>query len=560
MRIPAALCLSAFLLVAASPAFAGLEEGLAAFQRKDWTAAARELQPLADKGISSAQAHLGHMLFYGLGMERNDAEALKLLRAAADSGDPMAQNALGNAYFLGRAVPKDPTQALVWFGRAAAQDYPQSNHALGEIHFNGLGVGKDEAKGIEYYRFAAGKGLAVSQEKLADLSWNGRAMPADKSKALEYAHPAAAANRPIAQFILGVALATGTATGKNPVEAAGWFRRAADQGHPQSQHNLGVMYANGAGIAKNPVEAYFWMALAAQRAPASLKATYDKDRDTAAAKLSPSEQDQVRRRLAGWQPVQPGASSGSGGASPPHPVATAPASPQSQPPATRSDPITAPPETSSKKVRTSTGSGIIVSRDGMVLTNAHVVEQCRTITVKPAEGPPIIASLAAKDAGNDMALLKTSIRGGDIARFREDRPLRSGDEVVVVGFPLSSLLSREANVTSGVISAMAGLHGDTRHYQITAPVQKGNSGGPLVDTSGNVIGIVTSKLNAMKIAGQFGDLPQNINFAIKSDLARKFLGTYSVAYETSAAQAQLSAADVGERIKRVTVFIECKVN
>jgi S1-C subfamily serine protease len=196
----------------------------------------------------------------------------------------------------------------------------------------------------------------------------------------------------------------------------------------------------------------------------------------------------------------------------------------------------------------------------MVLTNAHVIEQCRTISIKAADGPALVASLAAKDAGNDLALLRTSLRGSDIARFREDRPLRSGDDVVVVGYPLSSLLSREANVTSGVISAMAGIHGDVRHYQITAPVQKGNSGGPLVDTSGNVIGIVSSKLNAMKIAGQTGDLPQNINFAIKSELARKFLESYSVTYATGQANAPMSAADVGERIKRVTVFIECKLN
>jgi TPR repeat protein len=556
MRIRSALWLSAFLL-AAMPANAGLEEGLAAYQRKDWPAAARELRPMADKGISAAQARMGHLLFYGLGVERNDVEALKLLNAAASAGDPMAQNALGNAYFFGRAVPKDPTQALVWYGRAAAQDHPESNHALGEIHFNGLGVGKDEAKGIEYYRLAAEKGLPVSLEKLADLSWNGRAMPADRAKALEYARRAAEANRPLAQFILGVALATGTATDKKPDEAVRWFRRAADQGHPQSQHNLGVMYSSGAGISRSPVEAYFWMALAAQRAPANLKVNYEKDRDAAAAKLTQPEQDQVRKRLATWLPLQPGS---------PAPSSTQPpqaANAQPAPaPGGQSGPstITVPPETMPQKARTSTGSGIIVSRDGMVLTNAHVVEQCRTITIKPAEGAPVLASLAGKDAGNDLALLKTSMRGSDIAKFREDRPLRSGDEVVVVGFPLSSLLSREANVTAGVISAMAGLHGDTRHYQITAPVQKGNSGGPLVDVSGNVIGIVTSKLNAMKIAGQYGDLPQNINFAIKSDLARKFLENYSVAYETAPAKVQMSSADVGERIKRVTVFIECKVN
>ena len=106
---------------------------------------------------------------------------------------------------------------------------------------------------------------------------------------------------------------------------------------------------------------------------------------------------------------------------------------------------------------------------------------------------------------------------------------------------------------------MNGMRGDPRHYQITAPVQKGNSGGPLIDMGGNIVGIVTSKLNAMKIADKTGDLPQNINFAIKADLARSYLDSNGITYQTAPSTTQLSVADVGERIKRVTVFIECRI-
>ncbi|TAN59505.1 MAG: trypsin-like serine protease [Magnetospirillum sp.] len=553
MRIRPLLALATVLVISA-PAFAGLEEGLAAYQRQDWIAAAKEFRPLAAQGNHAAEARLGQMLFQGLGGMRDDVEALKLLNSAGNAGDPLAQHTLGNAYFLGRAVPKDPTMALVWYGRAAAQNFGDSLHALGEIHFNGLGVGKDEAKGVEFFRAAADKGVPASFEKLAELSWNGRAMPTDRAKAVGYARRAAEAKRPVAQFILGVALLTGDGVAKDPAEAVAWFRRAADQGYAQAQHNLGVTYVTGTGTAKNMAEGYFWLAVGAERAPANLKASYEKERDAVGTKLPPAELEQVRARIAAWKPFP----SGVAVTVAPRPAAAA--APQTA--AAPSGPIANPlqPEQVQPGQRTSAGSGFLVSRDGLVLTNAHVIEQCRTITIKPAEGPTQVASLAAKDAGNDLALLKTSLRSSDIARFREDRPLRSGDEVVVVGYPLSSLLSREANVTAGVISAMAGIHGDTRHYQITAPVQKGNSGGPLVDTSGNVIGIVSSKLNAMKIAGQTGDLPQNINFAVKSELARKFMDTYSVAYETAPANAQMSSADVGERIKRVTVFVECKVN
>jgi S1-C subfamily serine protease len=471
----------------------------------------------------------------------------------------VAQHFLGNAYFFGRAVPKQPATALVWYGRAADQDHPESIHALGEIHFNGLGVGKDEVKGVEYYRRAADRNVPASQEKLAELSWNGRAMPTDRVKAVEYARKAAQARRPGAQFLLGVALLTGEGVEKNPTEAVSWFRRAADQGHPQSQHNLGITLISGTGVAKNMSDGYFWLALSAERAPANLKAAYEKDRDNIGAKLTPAEVAQLRARVAAWKPVQTGNAPAVAALQPNTPT---PITAQPKPPPGQSGPATviAPPEGSTQRSATSTGTGFLVSRDGTILTNAHVVEQCRTITVKPAEGPALVAAITAKDSGDDMALLKTSLRLNETARFREDKPMRSGDDVVVIGFPLSSLLSREANVTAGVISAMAGLHGDVRHYQITAPVQKGNSGGPLVDASGNIIGIVSSKLNAMKIAGQTGDIPQNVNFAIKSDLARKFMDRYSVSYETAPAGPVLSAADIGERIKRVTVFIQCKVN
>lgn len=549
-KLPTLALATLLAMGTAAPALAGYDEGLAAYQRRDWAAAIRDFRPLAAEGNAPAQARLGHMLFEGLGGQKDDVEAMRLLNAAAAAGEPLAQHWLGSAYFMGRAVPKDITQALIWFGRAADKGQPESLHAMGEIHFNGLGVNKDEGRGVEYYRRAAEKNWPASLERLASLSWDGRAMPTDKAKALDYARPAAEAGRPVAQFLLGLGYLFGQGgVDKDPAQAAQWFRKAADQGHPQSQHNLGVMYVNGSGVPKSNVEGYFWMALGAARAPANLKPNYEKERDSVGSRLQPAELEAQRQRVTAWKP---------GGPSSPQVIAVAPApsaSAAGQPQAPQQT-ATAPPRPAGGKI--STGSGFVVSADGVVMTNAHVVDNCRTITVQPQDGPAQLSSLKAKDTGNDLALLKTSLRLPEVARFRQDRPLRSGDEVVVVGYPLSSLLSREANVTAGVVSAMNGLRGDPRHYQITAPVQKGNSGGPLIDMSGNIVGIVTSKLNAMKIADKTGDLPQNINFAIKADLARTYLEANAVAYQTAPSAAQLSTADVGERIRRVTVFIECR--
>jgi S1-C subfamily serine protease len=108
-----------------------------------------------------------------------------------------------------------------------------------------------------------------------------------------------------------------------------------------------------------------------------------------------------------------------------------------------------------------------------------------------------------------------------------------------------------------VVSAMAGLKGDGRYYQITAPVQKGNSGGPAADMSGSVIGVIQSKLNAMSIQQQYSDMPENVNFATKGDLVRKFLTENGIAYHTQPARETLSAADVADRIKLSMVLVEC---
>lgn len=541
-------------LLPAGAAFAGWEEGQAAWQRRDFAAAAAEYRPLAAEGNAAAKARLGQILFFGLGgVPRDDSEALRLLAAAAEAGDPLGQYGLGIAYLTGRGVPKDVAKALDWLGRAAERGFPESLNTLGELYFNGADVPRDEARGVEYYRRAAEKGFPPSLEKMAELRWNGRAVPIDRAQAVIDARAAAEAGRTVAQFILGVALLTGEGASKNLPEAANWFRRAADRGHPQAAHNLGAMLAGGNGLAVNLPEGYFWLSVAAERAPGTLAAAYLRDRDGVGSRLSPQDLAQARARLAAWKPVPTGMAGATG------PVAGAAPSPANVPsPRERAAPPAFPGNGGGGRM--ATGTGFIVGRDGTVLTNAHVVESCRSISVTPADGQESPASLQAKNTGDDLAALKTGLRPDEVARFRADRPLRSGDEVVAIGFPLSSLLSREANVTAGVISAMAGLRGDARHYQITAPVQKGNSGGPLSDMSGTVVGVVSSKLNAMKIAGQTGDLPQNINFAIKADVARRFLDDNSIRYETAAAGPVGSAADVGERIKRVTVFIQCRID
>jgi uncharacterized protein len=144
------------------------------------------------------------------------------------------------------------------------------------------------------------------------------------------------------------------------------------------------------------------------------------------------------------------------------------------------------------------------------------------------------------------------------SRFGKGSRFAPGDVVVTLGYPLSGLLATTPNVSVGNISALAGLGDDSRYLQISAPVQPGNSGGPLLDASGHLFGIVTGKLNAAAVQRFTGDIPQNVNFALKAEVARTFLDSKSIAYQTAPSQQQLSPADVGEMARPFTVRIECE--
>ncbi|NUQ21868.1 MAG: trypsin-like peptidase domain-containing protein, partial [Gemmatimonadaceae bacterium] len=146
---------------------------------------------------------------------------------------------------------------------------------------------------------------------------------------------------------------------------------------------------------------------------------------------------------------------------------------------------------------------------------------------------------------------------GPTATVRSDPAVRPGDDVVAVGFPLAGLLADQVNVSTGSVNALAGLYNDLHLLQMSTPVQPGSSGGALFDASGNVVGVVVTKLNAKVVAEETGDIPQNVNFAVKAAVARDFLRTQGVAYRSAQSAERHSNADVGEIGRQVTVLVEC---
>jgi S1-C subfamily serine protease len=162
-------------------------------------------------------------------------------------------------------------------------------------------------------------------------------------------------------------------------------------------------------------------------------------------------------------------------------------------------PKTAPEEASSNRSLNvgaspqlaATGTGFFVTREGNIVTNYHVIDGC--VALKLPSG--LLLNVISHGDGNDLALLASGQPVPQFLKFSAN-PGRVGQSVMALGYPLRGLLSSGVNVTTGNISALAGPHDDTGVLQITAPVQPGNSGGPLLDQSGNAIGVVVAKLDA----------------------------------------------------------------
>lgn len=184
-----------------------------------------------------------------------------------------------------------------------------------------------------------------------------------------------------------------------------------------------------------------------------------------------------------------------------------------------------PPE-SSKGI--STGTGFFISNDGFVLTNSHVIEDSTSISII-LSGKSISATLVDHDPSNDIALLKVNeaVEGLPIELKKKTK---QGAEIAVLGYPNIGLQGNEQKATFGYINANSGIQGDTRYFQISSPIQPGNSGSPMVNDQGVVIGIASASLNQTAAIKATGTLAQNVNYAVKIAYALPMLINHGVDY------------------------------
>lgn len=168
-----------------------------------------------------------------------------------------------------------------------------------------------------------------------------------------------------------------------------------------------------------------------------------------------------------------------------------------------------------KNTNISYGTAWPVSRE-YVVTNYHVVSGKKNIYLLTGSGDKIPVNVYTEDKINDLAILKV----GASSKLPAALPIalsvpKTGTKVFTIGYPHPDLMGAKPKLSEGIISSNTGYMDDPRTMQISTPIQAGNSGGPLLNMRGEVIGIVTSKLSAIKMFNWTGDLPQNVNYAIK---------------------------------------------
>ncbi len=202
------------------------------------------------------------------------------------------------------------------------------------------------------------------------------------------------------------------------------------------------------------------------------------------------------------------------------------------------------------------GTGFFVAPN-FLITNNHVTEACKEpIQVRFPERNSHKATISGQDKANDLALLHTDMDSPSVASFRFR--IRLGEAVATYGFPYPGVLSSGGNFTLGNVTSLTGINDDTRFLQTSTPMQPGNSGGPLLDMSGNVVGVVVGQLDALQMMQAAKSVPQNINFAIQAPIIANFLSAKGVAPKVGTQGPILPPSDVADIAKKFTVQVYCK--
>ena len=389
------------------------------------------------------------------------------------------------------AQPKGSVAYIEELKSKANRGDAHSQYALGVIYEQGKEVQQDYVQAANWYGEAAGKGVPWAQFSLGRMYYNGDGITQDCGQSFYWVEKAAAKGLAESQALLGALYGSGDGIEKDEAEAFKWMNKAAGQGMADAQSTLGEMYVRGVGGETNLIQAYKWFALAAKPGDKSAKTNLTALEGT----MSADELAQARQLVSEFKPFMTNGANCSWSGE----------------------------QTFSLKPESGTATGFFVTDDGYLVSNAHVVKDAGEIFVV-TPGGTLPAEVVKVDGYHDLALLKVAGQFSPLP-VADSRKVRLGSPVVTVGYPAPPLLGFSPKFSKGDIAGLYGESDDPMRFQISVPMQPGNSGGPLLDTYGNVVGIVSQQLDVMRAFNSNGQLPQNVNYAIKSQYLLGFLET-----------------------------------
>ncbi len=513
----------------------------------------------SELGNVYAQIALSNRYYLGLGVDIDKAKSLYWETKAALQGNIESMKKVARQYYLGKGTSKNYDEAIYWYQKAVDKGDKESLYDLAEMHRKGEGFDKNTDKAVELFTKAAELGYAEAQDKLAKYYLRAIYVKRDYQKALDWATKAADqgvaeaygklaflystgkdvveinAEKAFEYFNKAVDLGSvkamtnlakyylsGVGTKKDKPKAFKLFKRAADLGNAESQHQMGFFYEFGIVVQKDLKKAKEWYVKAidqdykkSQMALASMY--YYGDKDTNAKKNY--------KKAADWYRI-----------------------------AAKNDKEDEEDKLIEVKV-TSSGSGFFVTPTH-IITNNHVTDECDEIKVKN-KGYKATVELLDTDSTTDLSILVTGKPNNSFLYLRNRKPVVTGEQSIALGYPFSSTLGSELKVTSGNIAALTGFNNNIAELQLTSPVQPGNSGGPLLDDNGNVIGVIVSRLETSSEIT--GDRPaQNVNFAIKSNMAKIFMDLNMVDYQVRKSNGAKEISQIVTDAKEAAVQVICK--
>lgn len=484
----------------------------------------------AEAGDTNAQHSLGKMYASGEGVAKDDAKAVEWYQKAAEQGNKDAQFEIAYCYTGRCGLKRDATKSAEWFQKAAEQGHAKAQFHLGLLYlFNQDLLARDGANAAEWLQKAAEQGFVDAQNLLGLMYRDGVGVAKNSAKAVEWYRKAAEQGDESAEFWLGYMYGGGEGVPKDAAKAIEWYQRAAAKGNSLAQLELGVAYGNGDGASKDSVLAYAWFNLAATD---DKQTDAVKNRGIVESRLSKADLAEAQRLSSNWKKGQLLVREGSPTVSVPSNIAGS----------------------LSKKIA---GTIFVVSKTGHAITNQHVAGGCTELRVPGRDG---LAKLITEDTVNDLALVQIQGFMTDTATIAaEPGKLRQGEDIVAFGFPLNSVLSSGGNLSPGVVSALTGLGNNTNQIQITAPIQPGSSGSPVLNKKGEVVGVVSMKLSDSKMAKATGSVGQNINFAVSGQTLKTFLDTHNVNYSNGSGlfTRDKSTADLADDARKWTLVVEC---